>query len=134
MLYSGEDFEISSMYFRYFVLISPWKKVSPFIWINLNFLYPRMLWFGWNQRRKFGWNWPRGSGEEDFEISSMYFRYFVIIPPLEKSVALHLNKLESPLPKNALWLVEIGQVVLEKKMKCEQFTDGRQAIRHVHWR
>ena len=37
----------------------------------------------------------------------MYFPYFVIISPLEKDVALHLNKLESTLPKDALcqvWL------------------------------
>ena len=37
----------------------------------------------------------------------MYFRYFVIISPFEKGMALHLNKLESPLPKDALcqvWL------------------------------
>ena len=30
---------------------------------------------------KFGWNWPSGSGEEDFLISSMYLRYFIIISP-----------------------------------------------------
>ena len=35
---------------------------------------------------KFGWNWPKGSGGEDlfFLISSMYFRYFVIISPTRK--------------------------------------------------
>ena len=55
---------------------------------------------------KFGWNWPCGSWQ-DFYISSMYFRYFVIIFPFKKGMALHLNKLESPPPKNALcqcWL------------------------------
>ena len=31
-----------------------------FIWTNLNPLHPRML------CAKFGWNWPSGSGEEDF--------------------------------------------------------------------
>ena len=31
------------MYFRYFVIICPWKRAGPFIWINLNPLYPRML-------------------------------------------------------------------------------------------
>ena len=39
--------------------------------------------------------------------------------PLEKGGALHLNKLESPSPKNVLcqvWL-KLGQVVLQKKMK-----------------
>ena len=39
--------------------------------------------------------------------------------PLEKDRVIHLNKLESPLPKDALCqvLVEISPVVLEKKMK-----------------
>ena len=31
--------------------------------------------------------------------------YLAIISPLEKGVALHLNKLESPPPKDALCLV-----------------------------
>ena len=36
------------------------------------------------------------------------------IYPLEKDMALHLNKLVSPLPTS---VVEIGSVVLEKKTK-----------------
>ena len=71
-------FLISSMYFPYFVIISPLKRVGTFIWRNLNPLHPRML------LAKFGWNWPGGSGEEDFLISSMYFRYFVIISPWKR--------------------------------------------------
>ena len=43
----------------------------------------------------------------------MYFRYLVITSPLLKGVALHLNKLEFSLTS----LVEIGPVVMEKKMK-----------------
>ena len=31
-----EDFLISSLYFHYFVIISPWKRAGPFIWTNLN--------------------------------------------------------------------------------------------------
>ena len=54
-----EDFLISSMYFHYFVFISPWKRAGPFIWTNLNPLHPRML------CAKFGWNWPSGSGEDE---------------------------------------------------------------------
>ena len=44
------------------------------------------------------------------------FRYYL---PLEKGGVLHLNKLESPSHKDALCqvLVEIGLLVLEKKMK-----------------
>ena len=56
---------------------------------------------------------------------------------LEKGVALHSNKIESPLPKDALCqvLVEIDVVVLKKKMKMWTLyrqTDGRQAIRKAH--
>ena len=67
---------------------------------------------------KFGRNWPSGSLEY-FLISSMYFRYFVIISPLKKGGALHLKTPEFPSPKDALCqvLVEIAPVVLEKKMK-----------------
>ena len=76
---SGEDFLYTSMYFRYFVIISPWNRAGPFIWTNLNPLHPRML------CAKFGWNWLSGSGEEDFLISSMYFHYFVIISPWKRA-------------------------------------------------
>ena len=38
-----------SMYFRYFVIISPWKRVGPFIRTNFYSLHPRMIYakFGW---------------------------------------------------------------------------------------
>ena len=60
-----EDFLILSMYFLYFVIISPWKRAWPFIWTNLNPLHPRML------CAKFGWNWPSSSGEEDENVKSL---------------------------------------------------------------
>ena len=53
-----EDVYISSIHFRYFLIISPWKRARPFIWRNLNPLHPRMF------CAKFGWNWPSGSWEE----------------------------------------------------------------------
>ena len=95
-----EDFLNLSMYFRYFVIISIWKKAAPFIWTNFNPLHPRMLW------AKFGWNWPSGFGEDFFNFVNVFslFRNYL---PLEKGGALHLNKLESPSPKDALcqvWL------------------------------
>ena len=55
-----KDFLISSMYFPYFVIISPWKRAGPFTWTNVNSLHQRML------CAKFGWNWLSGSREEDF--------------------------------------------------------------------
>ena len=53
------------MYFRYFIIISPWRKAKPFIWANFNPLHPRML------CTKFGWNWSSGSGEEDENVKSL---------------------------------------------------------------
>ena len=81
--------------FRYYL---PLAKGGPFIQTNMNFHHPS----------KFGWNWSSGS-EENFQSSSIYYRYFVITLylPLEKGVALHLHKRESPSSKAALcqvWL------------------------------
>ena len=50
---------------------------------------------------KFGWNWPSGSGEDFFYIVNAISQFPNYLP-LEKGVDLHLNKLESPLPKDAL--------------------------------
>ena len=62
-----EDFKIFSIYIRYFTIISPWKRLWPFNWINLNPLYQRWL------CTKFNWKCSSDSGE-DFWIPSMYFR------------------------------------------------------------
>ena len=48
---------------------------------NLNSPHPRML------CAKFGKNWPSGSGEGDFKIWLMYFRYFIIIYPWKRAGA-----------------------------------------------
>ena len=72
-----------------------------FIWTNLNPIQLRIL------CSKFGWNWPSGSGEEDFWISSMYFRYFAFISPWKYGEALNLNKLESPSLKDALCICSV---------------------------
>ena len=66
-----------------------------FIWRNLNPPHKRMLF------AKIGWNWLNGSEKEFFNFVnafSLFYNYF----PLEKGGALHLNKFESPSPKNAL--------------------------------
>ena len=46
------------------------KNVLSFIWTNLNPLLPKMIW------ANSVWNWPSGSGLEDFKNLSMYFRNF----------------------------------------------------------
>ena len=57
---------ISFLYnFNIFAIISPWKRLWPFIWTNLNPIHPRML------CAKFGWNWPSGSWEEDENVNSL---------------------------------------------------------------
>ena len=74
---SAEDgFWISSTYFRYFVIISPRNRAGLCIWTNLNSLHARMISLNC---ATFEWNRPSCSGEEDFWISSMCFRYFVLI-------------------------------------------------------
>ena len=53
------------------------------------------------------WFWRR----RFFLISSIYFHYFVIISPWKRGGGFHLNKFESPSPKDALcqvWL-ELAQ-------------------------
>ena len=55
------------------------KGRSPSFEQNFNPFHPRMLCV------KFGWNWPNGSRKEDFKISSMFFRYFVIISPWQRT-------------------------------------------------
>ena len=75
---SVEDFKILSIYFCYFIIISPWKRARSFIWTKFNPIYPRM------HCANFGWNWPSGSWE-DFKILSMYYSYFVIISPWKRA-------------------------------------------------
>ena len=76
---------------------------------------------------KFSWNWPSGSGEEDF--------YSAIISPWKRVWPFILTKslFKSPSPKNDLcqvWL-KLAQWFLRRRWKCEslQTDDGQQAIR-----
>ena len=57
------------MYFRYIKIISPLKRAGPFIWTNLNPIYPRML------CAKFDWNWSSGSGGEDANVKCLQQRW-----------------------------------------------------------
>ena len=72
---SAEDFwKMLSMYFRYFFIISPLKRAWPFIWTNVNPLYPSML------CAKFGWNWPYGSREDLFKYCECIFSISLLSP------------------------------------------------------
>ena len=80
---------------------------------------------------EFGRNWHSGSGEEFFSLMYLVVNAsFAILlssaPSLEKRVALHLNKLESPSPKNVLcqvWL-KLTRWFL-RRLLYETFTDKR---------
>ena len=107
------------MFFRYFLIISPWKRAGPFIWISLNPLYPRML------CAKFGWNWPSGSGEEDFKTSSKCFHSFVTISPWKRTGPFIW---QTWIPFTQGWFVPISvkirPVVLEKKKNMWKVSDN----------
>ena len=109
-----EDLLLSTMYFRYLVIISPWKRTGPFLSTNLN--HPKIL------CAKFDWNWPSGSGEEDLLLSSMYFRYFVIIF-LRKMHGPSFDQIWIPFTQRCFVpsLVEFGSVVLKKIFKFHQW-------------
>ena len=76
------------------------------------------------------WFWRRF-----FNFVNVYFQYFIIISPCKKGGALHLNKLESPLPKNVLcqvWL-KLAEWFWRRRWKCEKFKD-RQTDRQTDGR
>ena len=91
-------------------LCQVWLKLVRWFWrIRLKF-WMRML------CAKLSWHWPSGSGEEDFTILLMYRHYFVIIS-LEKG---HDHWIPFTQGCFVPSLVEIGPVVLEKKMKMRK--------------
>ena len=104
----GSGVEISSMYFRYFVIFSPWKRTQPFIWTNLNPNYPMMHYV------EIGSVWKG-------KLKKKFYNFTIIISPWMRACSIIWTNL------NFLYLmiiipslVEIGLVVLEKKMKMIQ--------------
>ena len=75
------------------LLVSPLGKGAwPFIWINLNSIYPRML------CAKFGWNKPSGSGEDDNDDVQR-----------KKNISSALTlKIETWLQVDDIWIVNGG--------------------------
>ena len=68
-------------------------------------------------RQSLCWNWPSGSGEDDFYISLMYFRYFIINSLWKRAgpiIRTNLNPLFSKIHGAKFgWN---GRVVLEKRI------------------
>ena len=84
-------FFISSVFFRYFIIISPWKRMGPYIWTKLKILHQRMI------SAKFGLNWHSDSWEDLKKLVNVFLLLRNDLP-LEKGRTLHFNKLEFPSP------------------------------------
>ena len=75
--------------------------------INLNPLHPRMI------CALFCWNWPSGSGAENYKNFFNVFPLFHLYLPSEMAMALYFNKLNPLHPRMiVLNIAEIGPVVL----------------------
>ena len=112
------------MYFRYFEIISAWNRAGPFIRTNLNPLHTQGLFV-----------------PSLFEIGLVVlfnfvniFSLFLYYIPLGKGRALHLNKLEFPIPKDALYQVwlKLVQWFLRRRWKVYDNDNGLILIRKAH--
>ena len=114
-----EDFKILSMYFCFFVVISPWIRIWPFNWTNLNLLHPCQGCFV-PSLVKIG---PVVLFKKKIFLISYknVFWLFVIISPWKRAGSFIWTNL-NPLHPRMLWpsLVDIGLVILEKTMKMWQ--------------
>ena len=81
------------MYFSFFVITSPWKRMWPFIWRKMTSPYPRMLCV------MFGCYCPNDSL---IFVNIFSFYLYMYYLSLEKGVTLRLNRYRFPLPKEAL--------------------------------
>ena len=98
-LFWRRRFYITSMYFRYFVIISLWRRAWIFIWTYLNFFSPkaalRQVWL-----KLVIWVWRRRYlnliSQWIFAVS--LFRYYL---PFVNGV-IHLKKLQFPSHNDAL--------------------------------
>ena len=101
--------------FPYLAIISPWKRVWPFIWTNLNTLHLVML------CANLIWNGPCCSGE-DFWMPFMYFHNIAIISTWKGSILLHL--MSTSLKCFVSSLVVTGPVILMVKFKLWKVHDN----------
>ena len=115
-------FFISSMYFRYLCNYLPLEKDGA---LNL-----KKTWIPFTQECfvpslvEIG---PVVLEKKIFKFRQCIFAICVIISPWKRAGALHLNKLESPSPKDALcqvWL-KLAQWFRTRRWKSKRFTDRR---------
>ena len=107
--YGEENFSNFVNVFLLFCNYLPLERAGPFICPNLSPLHPRML------CAKFGWNWSRGSWEEDFFKFVNVFSLFRKYLPLEKGGTLHMNLGMACDKKLVQWF-------WRRKWKCGKFS------------
>ena len=80
--------------FLYFLIISPWKGVRPFIWTSLNFRHPR------RPCVQFSWNWSSESELEGFKKKFVnIFSFFNYHLPLKRDWSVIWSNLNPHHPR-----------------------------------
>lgn len=114
---------ISSIFFLYFIIISPWEKAQTFICANDCFV-PSWVETGPVFLEKNIWKWRQ-----------CIFAIFVIIVSFEKDLPLHLKKLESSSATDAFlqfWLKLTKCLLIYRQTTDGQMNNGQHAIRKAH--
>ena len=93
------------MYFRYFIIIFPWKRAGPFIRTNLGSgsLHPRM------HCAKLGWNWS------DVLYLYVYLMCLLIVCYVSMPAVCKVRFIQCFVPR---WV----EIVWRRRWKCEKFT------------
>jgi hypothetical protein len=85
--------------FSLFVIISHLKRTSPFIWINLNSLYGRIICI------KFDWKWSAVSGEQISLYKHMYCKSgFPLLWPLPTHGDHDFSKIHTLCQRALMWI------------------------------
>ena len=126
--FGGGDFSILSMYFRYFVIISPWKRAWPFIWTNLDLLHTRMFCAKCFWRRflnfinVFSLLSPPGKGPDlSFEQTSIPFAQECFVPSLVEICRVILEK------KKEMWKIYVQMDKWSDRQMDRLTTDDRRS-------
>ena len=124
--------KILTLYFRYFVIIFPWKRTCSFIWANLEFPFPKealcQVWLKsiqWFRRRSFvNFVIMHGSGEENFLILSLDFLFCNNLT-LEKGGPFIWKNWNShhPMILCAKFWLKLTLCFWKRRWKCGKFTD-----------
>ena len=124
-----------SIYFHYFITISPWKRAWPFIWTNMISITQRCFVSSLVEID------PVVLKKQIFKVCQCIF-VISLLSPLGKGCCLSFAEIWIPITQGCFVasFVEIGPVVLKKKMKMwkvyrqtdRQMDDRQQVIRKAH--